>query len=80
MFAKGIYLLKSSKSFNNIYYNLLSSLLAEGEGLEPPKAIKPRQFSRLLPHPAGLPAYMARQEGFEPSDGLPRRILSRDLV
>ena len=31
--------------------------MAHAEGLEPPKAIKPRRFSGPFPHPAGLRAY-----------------------
>ena len=44
--------------------------MAQAEGLEPPKVFRPRRFSRPLPHPAGLPAYMASGEGFEPSAGM----------
>lgn len=32
--------------------------MAQAEGLEPPKVFRPRRFSRPLPHPAGLPAYI----------------------
>ena len=45
--------------------NLARLVLAQAEGLEPPKAFRPRRFSRPLPHPAGLPAYMAQWERLE---------------
>ena len=45
--------------------NLTRLVLARAEGLEPPKAFRPRRFSGPLPHPAGLRAYMAQWERLE---------------
>ena len=41
--------------------------MAHAEGLEPPKAIKPRRFSGPFPHPAGLRAYGGRGETRTPA-------------
>ena len=37
--------------------NLWDPVSGDGRGTRTPKGYQPRQFSRLLPHPAGLPPY-----------------------